>query len=62
MKNVMVFVKDLAGAVVVEEHHSWIRCLGSSGERLNIKGLRRSLSQALDRRFVYDLQQRRRNT
>lgn len=43
VKNVMVFVKDLASAVAVEEHHSWIRCLRSSGEMVNIKGLCRSL-------------------
>lgn len=43
VKNVMVFVKDLASAVAVEEHHSWIRRLRSSGEMVNIKGLCRSL-------------------
>lgn len=43
MKNVMVFVKDLASAVAAVEHHSWIRCFGSSGEMVNIKGLCRSL-------------------
>lgn len=43
VKNVMVFVKDLASAVAAVEHHSWIRCFGSSGEMVNIKGLCRSL-------------------
>lgn len=43
VKNVMVFVKDLASAVAAVEHHSWIRCFGSSGETVNIKGLCRSL-------------------
>lgn len=43
VKNVMVFVKDLASAAAAVEHHSWIRCFGSSGEMVNIKGLCRSL-------------------
>lgn len=43
VKNVMVFVKDLASAVAAVKHHSWIRCFGSSGEMVNIKGLCRSL-------------------
>lgn len=42
VKNVMVFVKDLASAAAAVEHHSWIRCFGSSGEMVNIKGLCRS--------------------
>lgn len=57
LKNVMVFVKDLASAVAETEYHSCIRRIGSSGEIVNIKGLRRSLpSEGSWQEFVYDLQ------
>lgn len=45
----MVFVKDLAGTVAAEEHHSWIRCLRSSGEMVNIK---RALKEPSFRRLL----------
>lgn len=64
VKNVMVFVKDLASAVAVEEHHSWIRCFGSSGEMVNIKGLCRSLPfrRLLTGDLFMTFSKRRRNT
>lgn len=37
------FVKDLASGVTVEEYHSYIRQIRSSGELVNIKGLCKSL-------------------
>lgn len=64
VKNVMVFVKDLASTVAVEEHHSWIRCFGSSGEMVNIKGLCRSLPfrRLLTGDLFMTFSKRRRNT
>lgn len=63
LKNVTVFVEDLASGMAVCENHSCSRHSRSSGEMVNIKGFAGAfLMKALDRRFVYDLQKRRRKS